>query len=134
MENGRSSENMNKNSLQGDSAGQDFVKKLRPAGAALFLILFAVVTLFLFTSGRDPISGYEAPHDAAYYAASAQTMEELCEELRENVLPRLDGPASCRYDSGTNTVVVSIDDSRYAVVRSAVLRYFDASLFTFEKN
>jgi len=117
--------------MAGENTGRDFIKKIRPAGAAVFLVMFVVVTAFLFTSGRDPIKGYEAPNDTEYYLQNAETMDELCAELEQNVFPHISGIVSCGYDEVSGTVSIVIEEPHYAVSRSAILWYYDNSLFTF---
>ena len=63
---------------QPENPGVQIVRWLRPAGCVLVLLLSALMLVFCFTQGRDPIPGYEPPHDDAYYA---QHLPELAEEL-----------------------------------------------------
>lgn len=106
------------------TAGQSFVKMIRPFGAALFLIIFIIFLVFAFSSGREPISDYEPPYGSDYYAENLGALES---ELEENVLPFLDGVVDC-YQS-VDTVAVVIEDSSFIKTRAALLRYFDESLF-----
>jgi hypothetical protein len=106
------------------TAGEDFVRKIGPLGAALFLLLGAAVTFLLFTTGRDPIPGYSPPQDTAYYAAH---LSELQAELETNVFPALSGIVSCHETDGRLEIVIRKED--FAVTRSAILRYFAESLF-----
>ena len=99
---------------------------IRPAGAALFLIVAVLVTVMCFTSGRDPIPGYSAPETTAYYADHP---EALVSELEENVFPRLP-EYSMTAEPEENGVLVTIDSAHFVMGRSALLRYFDASLLT----
>lgn len=112
---------------QPENPGVEIVRWLRPAGCVLVLLISVLMLVFCFTQGRDPIPGYEPPHDAAYYA---QHLPELAEELNTHVLPEVDETASAAVDG--STVTVRIDAQRLAVTRAAVLRYYDASLFVFE--
>ena len=105
--------------------GQDFIKWLRPAGCALFLGLFVLVTVILFTSKGAPVAGYEAPHTAEYYSGH---LSELAEELSENLIPRL-GVTSFQIDiSGDRLSVTASEDDIYKI-RPAVIHYYDADLF-----
>ncbi|MBR2717546.1 MAG: hypothetical protein IKD79_07430 [Oscillospiraceae bacterium] len=113
-----------------ETAGQQFVKRIRPAGCALFLALAVLVTVICFTSGRDPIPGYEAPRDTEYYAAHLQ---ELAEELEENVFPALTD-CSLTAEAGEENVTVTVVSGNLAAVRSALLRYFDQSLLEFRRG
>lgn len=110
-----------------ENPGVQIVRWLRPAGCVLVLLISALMLVFCFTQGKDPIPGYEPPHDAAYYA---QHLPELAEELNTHVLPEVDETASAAADG--STVTVTIDAQRLAVTRAAVLQYYDASLFIFE--
>ncbi|MCD8116351.1 MAG: hypothetical protein LUE21_04430 [Oscillospiraceae bacterium] len=114
-----------------DTAGQSFVKTIRPAGCVLFIVLAVLVGIICLTSGRDPVSGYQAPEDTAYYAAHP---EELVQELEESIFPALPeyDMAAAVNDSGT--VTVRIDDEHFVAGRAAILRYFDESLFVFERS
>lgn len=109
------------------TAGQDFLKKIGPAGCVLFLALFVLVTAICLTAGRDPVPGYEALHDTEYYV---NHLDELATELNDNFLPRLDTPATAAVTS--DTVTVTVEGDTFVVVRSALLHYFDESLFTFQ--
>ena len=99
---------------------------IRPAGAALFLIVAVLVTVLCLTSGRDPIPGYQAPQTTEYYAAHP---EALAAELEENVFPALPdyGMTAEITDGG---VTVAIDSAHYIKGRAALLQYFDVSLLT----
>lgn len=108
------------------TAGQSFVKMLRPFGAALFLIVFILFLIFAFSSGKDPVPGYEPPNTPEYYA---QNMGVLKAELEENLFPHLDGITDC-YMSGEK-LVIAIEDKSYIASRAAILRYFDQALFEF---
>lgn len=111
------------------TAGQDFLKRIGPAGCVLFLALFVLVTAICLTAGRDPVPGYEAPHETEYYV---NHLDELADELNEHFLPQLETPAQAAVAGGT--VTITVQDDTFVVVRSAVLHYFDESLFTFETS
>ena len=110
-----------------ETAGQDFVRRIGPAGCVLFLALAILVAALCLTSGRDPVPGYEAPHDSEYYV---NHLDELADELNEHFLPRLDTPATAAVSGGA--VAVTVEGDSFVLVRSAVLRYFDESLFVFQ--
>ena len=112
---------------QPENPGVQIVRWLRPAGCVLVLLLSALMLVFCFTQGRDPIPGYEPPHDDAYYA---QHLPELAEELNAHVLPEVDETASAAADG--STVTITMEAQRLANTRAAVLRYYDVSLFVFE--
>ena len=113
-----------------DTAGQAFVKSIRPAGMALFLLLAVLVTAICLTSGRDPIPGYEAPQSAEYYAAH---LDELARELAENVFPALPD-YRMTAEPGENVVTVTVESGNFAAARAAVLRYFPQSLRDFRRG
>lgn len=106
--------------------GAQIVRWLRPAGCVLVLLLGVLMVVVCLTQGRDPVPGYAAPHDTAYYA---QHLDELARELNENVLPQVDETASAAVEG--QTVTVTMASERLATTRAAVLRYFDSSLFVF---
>jgi len=107
--------------------GQDFVKKIGPWGCVLFLCLAILSTALCFTVGANPLPGYEAPRDTAYYA---QNLEELAAELNENVLPLLDDPATAAVSG--DKVLITVQGQSYVPDRAAILHYFDESLLLFE--
>ena len=114
------------------TAGQDFLKRIGPAGMALFLVLAVLVTWICLTSGRDPIPGYTAPQPTEYYAAH---LDELAAELETNVFPALpDYAMSASVPDGGTTVTVTVDDDHFVAGRAALLRYFDECLFSFERG
>ena len=94
----------------------------------LVLLLSALMVVFCFTAGANPVPGYTPPHDSDYYA---QHLDELAQELNANVLPVLDETAHAEVRDGTVTVTAS--EKEYVPVRGAVLKFYDAALFTFEK-
>lgn len=104
--------------------GQDFIKKIRPAGCVLFIALAVFTTVLCFTVGADPIKGYEPPHTDEYYA---QHLEELRQELEENVFPHIEGVVSSRVGDGV--LVVELHTDRFASARAALLHYYGEELF-----
>ena len=111
------------------TAGQDFVRRIRPLGCVLFLALAVLVTAVCLTAGRDPIPGYHPPEPASY----ANDMPALARVLEEQVFPAL--PA---YDMSAavtgDKVTVTIDSDHFVVGRSAILRYFDEKYILFERG
>lgn len=99
---------------------------LKTGGCIFVLALTVVGMALLFTSGRDPIEGYEPPESSQYYASH---LPELKEELEARVFPRLDGVERCYEQDGVLVVVLS--GQGYAASRAAILQYFDGSLFEF---
>lgn len=115
------------------SSGQDFIKKIGPFGAGLFLVLFVLFLVIAFTSGKDiPLKNYEPPYDSVYYSKSADTMLELNKELQENIFTQLDGEVTSELENGK--IRITIDDSHFFKIRSAILNHFDDYLFTFERT
>ena len=94
----------------------------------LVLLLSALMVVYCFTAGANPVPGYTPPHESAYYA---EHLDELAQELNANFLPVLDETAHAEADGDTVTVTASAKE--YVPVRGAVLKFYDAALFTFEK-
>ena len=92
------------------------------------LLLSVLMVVFCLTRGANPVPGYTPPHDSTYYAGH---LDELAQELNTNFLPVLDETAHAEADGGTVTVTASAKE--YVPVRGAVLKFYDAALFTFEK-
>ncbi len=111
-----------------ETAGQQFVKRIRPAGCVLFIALAILVTAICLTSGRDPITGYKAPQTTEYYAAHP---DELAAELEANVFPALLA-YTLSAEAGEDGVTVTVGGN-LAAARSAILRYFDQSLLIFQR-
>lgn len=110
------------------NTGEEFVKKIRPLGAALFLLAFVLFLIMAFSSGRPPIPGYEPPQTSEYYAQSKDTLSELKTELETNVFPALGGgPVACELEADRLLVTIAKED--YFRIRAAILRYFDPYLF-----
>lgn len=112
-----------------ESAGQEFARWLRPAGCVFVLILAVLALVICFTHGKDPIPGYKPPQTSEYYS---RHMDELQAELEENVFPIIGGVEKSEIDGGKLTV--TLDSGTFAVTRSAILRYYDVSLFEFVDN
>ena len=112
-----------------EQSGQWLWKNLKPFGCILCLVLMVAMILVCLTAGTDPIPGYEPPESNEYYA---ENHAELMAELEEKVFPNLEGVISC-YEFGERVKVV-IEHEHFAQTRSAIGRYFDISLFEFEKG
>ena len=110
------------------TAGQAFVKSIRPAGCALFLILAVLVTAICLTAGRDPIPGYTPPERASYENDLGR-LEQVLEEQVFPKLPQYGFDAEVTGDTVTVTVTGNL-----AAARSAILRYFPEDLITFERG
>ena len=111
------------------TAGQSFVKSIRPAGCALFLILAVLVTALCLTAGRDPIPGYHPPERASY----EHDLPALVSVLEEQVFPELPEYALTAEVTG-QTVTVTVEEGNFAAARAAILRYFPEDLITFERG
>ena len=111
------------------TAGQEFVKKLRPLGCVLFLLMSVMATVLCFTAGRNPIPGYQPPERASY----ENDLGRLADVLEEQVFPELPEYDMTARVTG-DTVTVTIDEDHFAVGRSAILRYFPEDLITFERG
>lgn len=111
------------------TAGQEFVKMLRPAGCIIFLIIFIAFLVMCFSAGGAPIEGYSVPHDSDYFA---EHMDELKAELEANVFPRLEGIEDCEIDG--DALIVTIDSASFDESSSAITHYYRAELFNFQKD
>lgn len=111
------------------TAGQSFVKAIRPLGCVMFLGLAILVTAICFTSGRKPIPGYEPPLTTEEYAADLYALET---ELETNVLPRLEYDMTAEVTG--DAVTVTVENENFVAGRAAILRYFDESLFVFARG
>jgi len=111
------------------TAGQDFVKKIGTFGSVFFLLLFVLFLAYCFTAKPAPLAGYVSPHDSTYYGQSDVTLSELKTELETNVFPKLSGNESCWISD--SKLIVAIDQDSFAATRSAILNYYDESLFEF---
>jgi len=107
--------------------GEGFVKWLRPAGCALFLGLFVIVTVMLFTVKGIPVEGYSPSQKSEYYETRP---EELLAEIEENLLPKVNVTGvECKLSDGL--VVITIPAEDFNTVRGSVIHYYDEELFTF---
>ena len=111
------------------TAGQSFVRSIRPAGCALFLIVAVLVGAVCLTAGRDPIPGYTPPERASY----ENDLPQLVSVLTEQVFPALPEYEMTAAVTG-ETVTVTVEAGNFAAARAAILRYFPEDLIIFERG
>ena len=110
------------------TAGEQFVKWIKPAGCVLFLGIFAAFLVICFTA-KAPVEGYTVPHDSQYYA---EHLDELKAELETNLFPKLDGVEEC-YISGDKLTII-IDEQSFEESGKAITHYYGENLFIIEKE
>ena len=110
------------------TAGEQFVKWIKPAGCVLFLGIFAAFLVICFTA-KAPVEGYTVPHDSQYYA---QHLDELKAALETNLFPRLEGIEDC-YISGDKLKII-ISDAGFEKSSKAITHYYGENLFIIEKE
>lgn len=110
------------------TAGEQFVKWIKPAGCVLFLGIFAAFLVICFTA-KAPVEGYTVPHDSQYYA---QHLDELKAELETNLFPKLEGIEGC-YISGDKLKII-ISDAGFEKSSTAITHYYGENLFIIEKE
>lgn len=110
------------------TAGQEAVKFLKPFGCFLVLLVTVSALVLMFSSAKAPIEGYEPPQTSEYYAAH---LDELKTELEQNVFPEIGGIDRCKITGDTLTVYFTMPE--HVIERAAILRYYDAALFTFHE-
>ncbi len=110
------------------TAGQQFVKMLRPVGCVLFLALFVGFLIMCF-SAKAPVEGYVIPHDSEYFA---EHLDELQTELETNLFPKLEGIEDC-YVAGDKLTII-IDSASFEQSAGAITHYYGKELFSIEKS
>ena len=110
------------------TAGEQFVKWIKPAGCVLFLGIFAAFLVICFTA-KAPVEGYTVPHDSQYYA---QHLDELKTELETNLFPRLEGIEDC--DISGDKLKIIISDAGFEKSSKAITHYYGENLFIIEKE
>ena len=110
------------------TAGQQFVKWLKPVGCGIFLLVFVLFFVMCFTA-KAPVEGYTVPHDSQYYAEPLDVLET---ELETNLFPKLDGIEDC-YIFGDKLTII-IDGESFAESSEAITHYYGENLFIIEKE
>ncbi len=110
------------------TAGESFVKTIKPIGCVMFLLLFAVFLVFCF-SAKPPLEDYERPNTNEYYS---EHIDELEQELETNLLPLLDGIEDCRTENGR--VVVVIDSESFDSASAIIYRYYSKDLIDIQNS
>ncbi len=102
------------------TAGQEFVKVIKPLGCAIFLIVLVLFLVLALTSGRGTVL------DIGQYAPpaglGADDPEGLCEELTRSVLPLLPGDNECYVNQGR--LYVALDGAHFKDCRATILHYY----------
>ena len=111
------------------TAGQAFVKSIRPAGCALFLAMAVLMVALCLNVGRDPLHGYRPPERASY----ENDLTQLVTVLEDQVFPKLPQYDMTAAVTG-NTVTVTVGQGNLQAAESAILRYFPEDLITFERG
>jgi hypothetical protein len=105
------------------------LKNLKPLGIVLILLTAVLMLVVCFTADLGVPERYEPEHNTAYYSQSPETMEELCREIEEHVLPEIEEAKDCRYDGDIDKIVVTAENGEADKVRLLLKRSFDESLF-----
>ena len=111
------------------TAGQSFVKAIKPFGCVLFLILFAVFMVFCFTSKAPLGDKYTCPQTTEYYS---EHLDEFEQELKTNLLPLVDGIEDCRRSGDKITIV--IDPESFDASSQIIYHYYGKALFDKQKS
>lgn len=111
------------------NAGADFVKWIRPAGAAVILALFILVTFMLFTVRGVAVEGYAPSETREYFSAHT---EELCAEVNERLIPKM-GLEGVFAEVKDGVIAVSGEKEGVRKLRFAVIHYFNEKQFSFSE-
>jgi hypothetical protein len=115
--------------------GADFVKKVKPFGAVMILLISAIGTIMLFTADMGVPARHEPLHSTEYYLQSYDTMTGLLEELEQHIFPAFDTDIQGRveFSDGNYHLVIITDRTFIGRVRAVLERDFDPVLFEFEE-
>lgn len=111
------------------TAGQSFVKAIKPFGCVLFLILFAVFMVFRFTSKAPLGDKYTCPQTTEYYS---EHLDEFEQELKTNLLPLVDGIEDCRRNGDKITIVIAPES--FDASSQIIYHYYGKTLFDIQKS
>ncbi len=112
------------------TAGQQFVKILRPFGCILFLVMLVLFLLLAFLPSRGEVidlGDYAAPE-----GLDMQDADALCAELENSVFPLLPGEAECYAEKGRVHVV--FDGEHFADCSKTVGHYFPDADITYHRS
>ena len=110
------------------TAGESFVKAIKPVGCVLFLMLFVIFLIFCFTA-KAPLEDYVKPQTTEYYSTH---LEELEQELETNMFPELKGIEGCYVNGDRLTIIISSDD--YEESSGIITHYYGKDLFDIQKS
>lgn len=106
------------------------LKKIKPLGIVLILLFSVLVFIMCLTVDFGVPEKYTPAHDAAYYTSSAETLEELAEEAKANVLTAFEGDILCEADPDAKLVRVVVDRGLKDKVAAVLERDFGPGLFS----
>ena len=110
------------------TAGESFVKAIKPIGCVMFLLLFVLFLVFCF-SAKPPLEDYERPNTNEYYS---EHIDELEQELETNMFPLLEGIEDCFVSGDKLTIIISGDD--YEESSGIITHYYGKELFDIQKS
>ena len=111
------------------TAGESFVKAIKPLGCAVFLILFVVFLVFCFTAKAQLGDDYSCPQTTEYYS---EHLDEFEQELKTNLLPKIDGIEDCRIEG--DKILIVIDGEHFDSSSAIITHYYGNSLFDIQKS
>lgn len=111
------------------TAGESFVKAIKPIGCVLFLIMFVVFMVYCFTGSAPLGDKYVCPQTTEYYS---EHMDEFEAELEENFLPLIDGIEECRISGDKMLIVIS--EECYDASSQIIYHYYGKNIFDIQKS
>ena len=106
------------------------LKKIKPLGIILILGFSVLVFVMCLTVKLGVPEKYTPAHYAAYYASSAETLAELAEEAKANVLTAFGGDIHCEPVPEEGLVRVVVDRGLKDRVAAVLERDFGPGLFS----